>query len=88
MSDFIVWLIVGGVIGWVASMLMRTDGEQGILLNVAASVAGAAMAGWLISPLVDAPMSANSSFSLPALLASLLGAVALLAVVNLTRRGR
>ena len=88
MSDFIVWLIVGGVIGWVASMLMRTDGEQGILLNVAASVAGAALAGWLISPLVGEPMAAYSSFSLPALLASLLGAVALLAVVNLTRRGR
>jgi uncharacterized membrane protein YeaQ/YmgE (transglycosylase-associated protein family) len=85
--NFIIWLIVGGLIGWVASMLMKTDGQQGIILNVVVGVVGALLGGWLISPLVGAGTINDGSFSLASLGVSLLGAVILLAIVNLFRRG-
>ena len=88
MINFIVWLIIGGLIGWVASMIMRTDGQQGMLLNVVVGIIGAALGGWLISPLVGVGTINQGTFSLGALAVSLLGAVILLAIVNLLRRGR
>ena len=87
MINFIVWLIIGGLIGWVASMIMRTDGQQGMLLNVVVGIVGAALGGWLISPLVGVGTNNQGGFSFGALAVSLLGAVILLAVVNLVRRG-
>ena len=86
--NLIVWLVVGGLIGWVASMMMRTDGQQGILLNVVVGIVGAMLGGWLISPLVGVPTINQDAFSLPAMLVSLVGAIILLAIVNLFRRGR
>lgn len=85
--NLIIWLIAGGLIGWVASLLMRTDGEQGVILNVLVGIVGAAIGGWLISPMVGVPSINDGSLSLGALVVSLLGAVVLLAVVNLIRRG-
>jgi len=87
MINFIIWLVVGGVIGWVASLLMRTDAQQGVFLNIVVGIIGAALGGWLISPLVGAGTINQGSFSLGSLLVSLLGAVVLLAIVNLVRRG-
>ena len=86
--NFILWILVGGLIGWVASIVMRTDAQQGIFLNVIVGVVGALIAGWIISPLVGIPTINQDVFSLPALLVSLLGAIVLLGVVNLVRRGR
>lgn len=86
--NFLIWLIVGGVIGWIASLLMRTDGQQGIVLNVVVGIVGAMIGGWLISPMVGSPTINDGTFSLGALGVSLLGAVILLAVVNLFRRGK
>ena len=86
--NFILWILVGGLIGWVASIVMRTDGQQGIFLNVIVGVVGALIAGWIISPLVGIPTINQDVFSLSALLVSLLGAIVLLGVVNLVRRGR
>ncbi len=85
--NIIVWLIVGGVIGWLASLLMKTDGQQGLILNVVVGIVGAMVGGWLISPLVGAGTINQDNFSLPALLVSFLGAAILLGVVNLLRRG-
>ena len=85
--NFIIWLVIGGLIGWVASMVMRTDGQQGIFLNVVVGIVGAAIGGWFLSPLFGVSTINQSNFSLPGLLVSLLGAVILLAVVNLFRRG-
>jgi len=85
--NVIVWLAVGGVIGWVASMVMNTDSQQGIFLNVVVGVVGALVAGWLISPLVGSGTINQGNFSMSSLVASLVGAVILLAVVNLFRRG-
>jgi uncharacterized membrane protein YeaQ/YmgE (transglycosylase-associated protein family) len=85
--NIIIWLVVGGLIGWVASMVMRTDGQQGIILNVVVGIVGAALGGWFLSPLVGASTINQNNFSVPGLLVSFLGAVILLAIVNLVRRG-
>jgi uncharacterized membrane protein YeaQ/YmgE (transglycosylase-associated protein family) len=88
MINFIVWLIVGGLIGWVASMIMRTNAQQGILLNIVVGIIGAFLAGLLLTPFLGIGTINQSNFSIPALLVSLGGAVILLAIVNLFRRGR
>ena len=85
--NFIIWLVVGGLIGWVASMIMRTDGQQGLLLNIVVGIIGAALGGWFISPLVGVGTINQGTFSLGSLLVSLVGAVILLAIVNMFRRG-
>ena len=84
--NVIVWLIVGGLIGWVASMVMRTDARQGIILNVVVGIVGAMLGGWLISPLVGGATINQGDLSVIGLLVSLGGAILLLAVVNLIRR--
>ncbi len=86
--NFILWLIVGGIIGWIASMIMRTDAQQGIFLNIVVGIIGALLAGWLITPLVGGSTINQGNFSLSGLLISLVGAIVLLAIVNLFRRGR
>jgi uncharacterized membrane protein YeaQ/YmgE (transglycosylase-associated protein family) len=86
--NIIIWLIIGGVIGWLASLMMKTDGQQGIILNVVVGIVGAMLGGWLLSPLLGAGTINQSNFSLPSLVVSFLGAVVLLAIVNLVRRGR
>ena len=83
----IIWLIVGGIIGWLASMIMRTDAQQGMFLNIIVGIVGAALAGWLISPLVGIPSINEAGFSIGAFIVSLVGAVILLGIVNLFRRG-
>ena len=86
--NLIIWLVVGGLIGWVASMMMKTDGQQGIFLNVVVGIVGAILAGWFISPLVGVGTINQDNFSIPSLLVSLVGAVVLLGIVNMFRRGR
>ena len=85
--NFIIWLVVGGLIGWVASMIMRTDAQQGMLLNVVVGIVGALLGGWFLSPLLGTGTINQNDFSLASLGVSLLGAIILLAVVNLIRRG-
>ena len=87
MINFIIWLVVGGIIGWVASLVMRTDAKQGIVLNVIVGIVGALLGGWLLSPLFGAGSINQGDFSLGGLIISLLGALILLAVFNLIRRG-
>ena len=83
----LVWLIVGGVVGWLASIIMRTDAQQGVLLNVIVGIVGALLAGFLIVPLIGGGSITAGDFSVSSLLVSFLGAVVLLAIVNLVRRG-
>ena len=80
-------IIVGGIIGWLASMVMKTDAQQGILLNIVVGIVGALLGGFLLAPLLGGGSITSGSFSLPNLLISLLGAIILLAIVNLVRRG-
>ncbi len=86
--NFIIWLIVGGIIGWIASMIMRTDAEQGVVLNIVVGIVGALLSGWLITPLIGGSTINQGNFSLSSVLISLVGAIVLLAIVNLFRRGR
>lgn len=85
--NFIIWLVVGGLIGWVASMVMKTDAQQGVILNIVVGIVGAFLGGWLISPLVGVPTINQDAFSVGAMAVSLVGAIILLAIVNLMRRG-
>ena len=87
MINLIVWLVVGGVIGWLASIVMKTDAQQGIVLNVVVGIVGAAIGGWFLSPLLGTPTINQDNLSISSLVVSLLGAVILLAIVNLVRRG-
>ena len=81
---FILWLIVGGIVGWLASLIMRTDGQQGIILNIVVGIVGAVIAGLIIG---GGTINNSNPLDLTNILWSLLGAVILLAVVNLIRRG-
>ena len=83
--NIIIWLVVGGLVGWAAATIMRT--REGILLNVLVGIVGAALGGWLLSPSVGASTINQGNFSIAGLLVSLVGAVILLAIVNLVRRG-
>jgi uncharacterized membrane protein YeaQ/YmgE (transglycosylase-associated protein family) len=75
--NFIIWLIVGGVIGWLASIVMRTNGQQGIILNIVVGIVGSYIGGFLFGPYIG-----------NGLISAFLGAVILLAIVNLVQRGR
>jgi uncharacterized membrane protein YeaQ/YmgE (transglycosylase-associated protein family) len=86
--NLIIWLIVGGIIGWLASLVMRTDAQQGIVLNIVVGIVGALLGGWLLSPLFGAGSINQADFSLLGLLVSFGGAVILLLIVNLVRLGR
>ena len=86
--NLIIWLVVGGLIGWLASVVMKTDDQQGLVLNVVVGIVGAMLGGWVISPLVGAGTINQNDFSMPALIVSFAGAAILLAVVNLVRRGK
>ena len=77
----IVWLIVGGVCGWLASLIMRTDAQQGVILNIVVGIVGAVISGLIFG------VNMNAGITVESFLYALLGAVILLAVVNLVRRG-
>ena len=84
--NFIVWLLVGGLIGWIASMIMGTNEQQGMLLNIIVGIVGAFLGGLLLAPLFGVGTINQSDFSIGSLLVSLAGAIVLLAIVNLIRR--
>ena len=77
----IIWLVVGGIVGWLASLIMRTDAQQGIILNIIVGIIGAVIAGLLLGSGI------NDAITIETFLYSLLGAVVLLAIINLVRRG-
>ncbi len=87
MINFLIWIIVGGIIGWVASMIMSTDGRQSTIIDIVVGCVGAFVAGLVLTPFFGISTINENNFSLPALLVSLLGAIILLAVVKFFRRG-
>lgn len=82
MISVILWLVIGGVIGWLASMIMRTDAQQGIVVNVVVGIVGAFIGGLILGG-----GTINQAITLQSCLVSLVGAIILLAIVNLVRRG-
>lgn len=87
MIAFVLWLAVGALVGWIASLLMRTNQEQGTLLNITVGIVGALVGGFLMRAFGRPSATINEVFSLSSFLVSLLGACVLLAVINLFRRG-
>jgi len=84
----IIWLVIGGVVGWLASLIMRTDAQQGIILNIVVGIVGAFLGGFIFTQLGYAGANINDSgLSVTSFVVSLVGAVILLAIVNLFRRG-
>ena len=83
---FLAWIIIGGILGWLASLVMRTDAQQGLFLNIVVGIIGALLGGWLLAPLVGTGTINQNDFSIGSLIVSFLGAVILLAIVNLFRR--
>lgn len=85
--NFLIWIVVGGILGWLASLVMKTDKQQGLFLNIVVGIIGALLGGWLLSPLLGAGTINQNDFSMMSLLVSFLGALLLLAIINLLRRG-
>ncbi|MDQ2879071.1 MAG: GlsB/YeaQ/YmgE family stress response membrane protein [Pseudomonadota bacterium] len=77
----IIWLVIGGICGWLASMVMRTDGQQGIILNVVVGIVGSVIASFIFGAGI------NDGITVMTFVYSLIGAIILLAIVNLIRRG-
>jgi uncharacterized membrane protein YeaQ/YmgE (transglycosylase-associated protein family) len=77
--NLIVYLIVGAIVGYVASRIMHTNSQQGLLMDIVVGIAGAFLAGFLISPLLGIG-TINDAITIPTVLVSLLGAIVLLAI--------
>jgi uncharacterized membrane protein YeaQ/YmgE (transglycosylase-associated protein family) len=88
MINFILWLLFGALVGWLASLVMKTDAQQGALLNIVVGIVGAFLGGLIFNLLGIGGSNINDgNFNLSALVVSFIGAVVLLGIVNLVRRG-
>lgn len=87
MTNYLIWVMLGGVIGWLASVFLWPGGQRGLLLDVLAGIVGALLAGWFFSPFFDTASPYRNEVSLAAMLLSFGGAVVLLGIVYLLRRG-
>jgi uncharacterized membrane protein YeaQ/YmgE (transglycosylase-associated protein family) len=85
--NMVIWIVLGGLVGWLVSIVIGTDAKQGVLLNVLIGVVGAFLAGISLAPLLGTGRVNYNDFSLPSLLVSFLGALVLLGIVNVVRRG-
>ena len=85
MINFLIWIIAGAVIGWVASLIMKTNNRQGLIADIIVGIVGAFVGGYFLSPIFNAGTINQGDFSLPALLVSLGGAVILLLISKLFR---
>jgi uncharacterized membrane protein YeaQ/YmgE (transglycosylase-associated protein family) len=85
--SLLVWLILGVVIGYLGSLIMRSEPDRGAVLSTAAGILGALLAGWLLGPLLGGSPD-RDFFSTTAVAISLLGAVLLVGLVNFLRLGR
>jgi uncharacterized membrane protein YeaQ/YmgE (transglycosylase-associated protein family) len=89
MIDFIVWIVIGAIVGWIASMIMKTNAQQGWLMNIIVGIVGALLGGWLFGLFgIGGADATENPFSLISWIASIVGAVILLAIVGFFTRGR
>lgn len=85
MMDFIVWILVGALAGWVASMIMKTDAQMGALANIIVGILGALIGGFILNNMLGIGV-ASGSLSIPGVLAAIFGAVILLWIIKMVRR--
>ena len=85
MINILIWLVLGGIAGWLASIVMRTDAQQGILLNIVVGIIGAFIGGLIF---YGGDLAAARPDDIVSFLVALVGAIVLLAIVNMFRRGR
>lgn len=85
MTNFIVWIVFGALVGWIASKIMKTDAEQGALMNIVVGIVGAFLGGYVMSILGGPSVT---GFNLPSLIVAVLGSVVLLAIVKAVRKPR
>lgn len=79
----ILWIIFGALVGWIASIIMKTDSQQGPLLNIIVGIVGAVLGGWIMSYF---DKSGTTGFNLYSFGVALLGAIVLIAIVKALRR--
>lgn len=85
--NFIIALIVGGVIGWLASKVMNTDAQQGIFMNIVVGCVGSLIGKFIAGMLGMGGMGLRDGLDIPSLIVAFVGAIILLGIVNLIRRG-
>jgi uncharacterized membrane protein YeaQ/YmgE (transglycosylase-associated protein family) len=89
MINFLLWLLFGALVGWLASIVMRTNAQQGAFLNIVVGIVGAFIGGVIFNLLgIGGSSLINNDFSLGGLLVAFVGAIILLGLANLMRRGR
>ena len=81
----LLWIIFGGIVGWIASLIMNTDSQQGIIMNVIVGIIGAMIGGWVMSNLGQTPVN---GFNLYSFLVALLGSIILITIIGAVRRSR
>jgi uncharacterized membrane protein YeaQ/YmgE (transglycosylase-associated protein family) len=80
----ILWIVFGALVGWIASMIMKTDAQQGALLNIVVGIVGAVLGGWIMSFFGQ---SGVSGFNVYSFVVALIGAIVLIAIVKMVRGG-
>lgn len=85
MWDIVAWLIIGGLAGWIASKIMKTDKDMGIVANIIVGVVGALVGGWLSRVLFGIQVDPNG-FSIGSILVAIIGSVLLLAMIKFVKR--
>lgn len=85
--NLIIYLIAGAIVGYVASRIMRTNSQQGLILDIVVGIVGAFLAGYFISPLLGVG-TINDAITLPTMLVTLLGAIVLIWLYKMIVRRR
>ena len=83
MMGLLLWIIFGALVGWVASLIMKTDAEQGAFLNIVVGIVGAIIGGWIMNSFGQA---GTTGFNVYSFVVALIGAIVLIAVVKAIRR--
>jgi uncharacterized membrane protein YeaQ/YmgE (transglycosylase-associated protein family) len=87
LTSLIIWLVIGGVAGWLASIVMKTNSSQGLLMDIIVGIIGGLIGGWVLSILPGVAPTPTDQLNLGSLLTAFVGAVILLALIRLVRRG-
>jgi len=81
--DILIWIIFGGIAGWIASLFAGTDAQQGILLNIIVGIIGAVIGGWLMTVLGGQGVT---GFNLYSMVVAIIGAIVFIAILKMIRR--